>query len=101
MKYNAEVDAKRRAATVLNHTATHLLHMVLKQVLGEHAMQKGSLVEPERLRFDFSHSAPLTEEELRKVEQRVNDEIRANYEGVVRVINAGRSHRQRRRGFIR
>ncbi|VVC76254.1 Alanine--tRNA ligase [Aquicella siphonis] len=81
----AEVDAKRRAATVLNHTATHLLHMVLKQVLGEHAIQKGSLVEPERLRFDFSHSAPLTTEELRKIEQRVNDEIRANHAGVVRV----------------
>jgi len=81
----ADVDAKRRAATVLNHTATHILHMVLKQVLGEHAVQKGSLVEPERLRFDFSHSAPMTEEELHKVEQLVNDQIRANYEGVVRV----------------
>lgn len=81
----AEVDAKRRAATVLNHTATHLLHMVLKQILGDHAIQKGSLVEPERLRFDFAHSMPLTEEEIRKIEQRVNDEIRANYEGVVRV----------------
>lgn len=81
----AEVDIKRRTATVLNHTATHLLHMILKQVLGEHALQKGSLVEPERLRFDFSHSAPITEEELRKIEQRVNDEIRANYEGRVNI----------------
>src|SRR5579885_1174289 len=81
----AEVDARRRAATVLNHTATHLLHMVLKQVLGEHAVQKGSLVEPERLRFDFSHPAPLTEEQLRDIERRVNDEIRANYEAFVRV----------------
>jgi alanyl-tRNA synthetase len=81
----AEVDAKRRSATVLNHTATHLLHMILKQVLGEHAIQKGSLVEPERLRFDFSHSAPMTAEELREVEKRVNDEIRANYEGRVNV----------------
>lgn len=81
----AEVDAKRRAATVLNHTATHLLHMVLKQVLGEHAIQKGSLVEPEHLRFDFSHPAPLSADELRKIEQRVNDEIRANYAGIVRI----------------
>ena len=81
----AEVDAKRRAATVLNHTATHLLHMVLKQVLGDHAIQKGSLVEPERLRFDFSHSSPLSETELREVEQHVNNEIRANHEAVVRV----------------
>lgn len=80
-----EVDAKRRAATVLNHTATHLLHMVLKEVLGEHAVQKGSLVEPDRLRFDFSHSSPMTEEELRLTEQRVNDVVRANFTGVVKV----------------
>ena len=82
-KVNAEVDAKRRAATVLNHSATHILHMVLKEVLGDHAMQKGSLVEPERLRFDFTHFAPLTEEELRTIEKRVNDEIRANHESSV------------------
>lgn len=82
---HTEVDAKRRAATVLNHTATHLLHKVLKDVLGEHAMQKGSLVEPDRLRFDFSHSSPLTEEELRLTEQRVNDMVRANFTGAVNV----------------
>jgi alanyl-tRNA synthetase len=81
----AEVDAKRRAATVLNHTATHLLHMVLKQVLGEHAIQKGSLVEPERLRFDFAHTMPLTAAELKEIEQRVNNEIRANHTASVRV----------------
>lgn len=81
----AEVDAKRRAATVLNHTATHLLHKVLKDVLGEHALQKGSLVEPDRLRFDFAHSSPMTEEELRLTEQRVNDMVRANFAGVVHV----------------
>lgn len=81
----AVVDSKRRAATVLNHTATHLLHMVLKQVLGEHAIQKGSLVEPERLRFDFSHASPVTPEELRIIEQRVNNEIRANHEASVRI----------------
>ena len=63
----AAVDAKRRANIVLNHTATHLLHFVLKEVLGEHALQKGSLVEPDRLRFDFSHSAPLTEKELQHI----------------------------------
>lgn len=81
----AEVNAKRRAATVLNHTATHLLHMVLKQVLGEHAIQKGSLVEPDRLRFDFSHPAPLTKEQLYDIEQRVNNEIRANHTASVQV----------------
>lgn len=75
----AEVDAKRRAATVLNHTATHLLHFVLRQVLGEHAMQKGSLVAPERLRFDFAHHAALSEEQLHLIEEKVNEEIRANY----------------------
>jgi alanyl-tRNA synthetase len=84
-KVNAEIDAKRRAAIVLNHTATHLLHRVLKQILGEHALQKGSLVEPERLRFDFSHSAPITPEELQRIEHAVNQEIRANHEGVVHV----------------
>jgi len=83
----AEVDAKRRAATVLNHTATHLLHMVLRQTLGEHVLQKGSLVEPERLRFDFSHSMPLTIEELKSIEQRVNQEIRSNHEAVVRITS--------------
>lgn len=84
-KITAEVNAERRAATVLNHTATHLLHMVLRKVLGEHVIQKGSLVEPERLRFDFSHSAPLTQNELRTIEQRVNEEVRLNHEAVVRV----------------
>jgi alanyl-tRNA synthetase len=81
----AAIDAKRRAATVLNHTATHLLHMALKKVLGDHAVQKGSLVEPERLRFDFTHSTPMTEDEIRRVEQLVNDTVRANYAGVVNI----------------
>ena len=81
----AEVNAERRAATVLNHTATHLLHMVLREVLGEHAIQKGSLVDPERLRFDFSTPLPCTTDELNTIEQRVNEEIRSNHEAVVRI----------------
>src|SRR3990167_1430399 len=81
----AEVDKQRRAATVLNHSATHILHRVLHQVLGPHAMQKGSMVEPERLRFDFSHPAPVTPDELHTIEHRVNAEIRANYTAIVRI----------------
>jgi len=80
-----KIDEKRRAAIVLNHTATHLLHFILKQTLGEHVIQKGSLVEADRLRFDFSHPTPLTEEEIRLIEERVNAEIRANHAAVVSV----------------
>ncbi|MGI9952985.1 alanine--tRNA ligase [Moorellaceae bacterium AZ2] len=78
MKAHIVVDGERRQATARNHTATHLLHRALKEVLGEHANQAGSLVAPERLRFDFTHFAPLTEEELRSVEARVNEKILAN-----------------------
>ena len=75
----AIVDATRRMDIARNHTATHLLHSELRYILGEHVQQAGSLVAPERLRFDFTHGAMLTQDELDEVEQSVNDAILANY----------------------
>jgi alanyl-tRNA synthetase len=78
------VDETARRATMLNHSATHLLHAALRKVLGEHVTQKGSLVAPDRLRFDFSHGQPLTREQLHDVETLVNAEVRRNAPADVR-----------------
>ncbi|MGN7983971.1 alanine--tRNA ligase [Burkholderia sp. 22313] len=82
----AEIDAHRRARTQRNHSATHLMHKALREVLGAHVQQKGSLVDAEKTRFDFAHNAPMTDDEIRRVEQIVNNEILANAPGIVRVL---------------
>ncbi|MCP4069392.1 MAG: alanine--tRNA ligase, partial [Phycisphaeraceae bacterium] len=82
-----EVDAGLRRATVRNHTGTHLLHAALRETLGEQAMQKGSLVGPERLRFDFTHDSPLSEAEIDEIEDRVNVMIESNQAGTTREMD--------------
>ena len=85
-KLNAKVDADQRAKTVRNHSATHLMHKALREVLGEHVQQKGSLVNAERTRFDFAHNAPLTDAQIRAVEALVNAEILENHATNVRIL---------------
>jgi alanyl-tRNA synthetase len=84
---DAQVDVTLRAATVRNHSATHLMHKALREVLGDHVQQKGSLVNAERTRFDFAHNAPVTDAQIRKIEAQVNAEILANAAAQARVMD--------------
>ncbi|GAB4392967.1 MAG: alanine--tRNA ligase [Gammaproteobacteria bacterium] len=93
-KVEAAVNIKRRRAAMLNHSATHLLHAALRQVLGEHVMQKGSLVEPERLRFDFAHYEPVTTQQLQEIEALVNQHIRDNTAVKVEVMTPEQAKQQ-------
>jgi alanyl-tRNA synthetase len=85
-RVQAQVNVALRQATVLNHSATHLLHAALRKILGEHVLQKGSLVAPDRLRFDFSHTGSVMPAQLRDLERLVNSEIRANRQAEVRIM---------------
>lgn len=83
----AQVDTQRRQATMRNHSVTHLMHKALREVLGSHVQQKGSLVDAAKTRFDFTHGAPVTPEEIAEIERRVNDEILANTATQARVMD--------------
>ncbi|MDH5219286.1 MAG: DHHA1 domain-containing protein, partial [Gammaproteobacteria bacterium] len=83
----AQVDADDRQKIASNHSATHLLHAALREILGDHVQQKGSLVEADRLRFDFSQPEPVSVEQLQEIESRVNAEIRANHPVETRLMN--------------
>ena len=85
-RVQASVDTLRRARTVRNHSATHLMHKALREVLGGHVQQRGSLVDPDKTRFDFAHDAPMTPEQIAEVEEIVNREILANEPTDARVM---------------
>ncbi|PZQ03304.1 MAG: alanine--tRNA ligase [Variovorax paradoxus] len=83
----AEVDVARRQATMRNHSVTHLMHKALREVLGDHVQQKGSLVDADKTRFDFTHNAPITDAQVTEIEKRVNAEILTNAETLARVMD--------------
>lgn len=83
----AAVDMQRRHATMRNHSVTHLMHKALREVLGDHVQQKGSLVDADKTRFDFTHNAPITDDQIREIEKRVNAEILANHATQARVMD--------------
>ena len=82
----AKVDMARRHATMRNHSVTHLMHKALREVLGDHVQQKGSLVDPDKTRFDFTQNQPVSDDQIREIERRVNAEILANQPTVARVM---------------
>ncbi|MNS53333.1 Alanine--tRNA ligase [compost metagenome] len=86
-KVKAAVDGARRAATMRNHSVTHIMHKALREVLGDHVQQKGSLVDPDKTRFDFAHNAPVTREQILEIEKRVNAEILLNSDTQSRVMD--------------
>ena len=86
-RVEARVDGERRRATALNHSATHLLHAALREVLGTHVQQKGSQVSAERLRFDFAHFEPLSREQVLTIERLINREVRANHLVETRIMS--------------
>ncbi len=83
----AKVDTLARAATMRNHSVTHIMHKALREVLGDHVQQKGSLVDADKTRFDFTHNAPVTHEQIREIERRVNAEILTNHATNARVMD--------------
>jgi len=88
---NAQIDGRLRARSMRNHSATHLMHKALREVLGAHVQQRGSLVDPDKTRFDFAHDAPLDAKQIQRVEAIVNDEILANLPTVAAVMSYDRA----------